>query len=774
MVYPVKNFKTCARLALMATSIMTSVSAMAAERINQIVIEGNERVEKSTIANYLGLHVGDEYTTTKQNEAIRSLYATSLFENIQISCNGGRLTVMVQETAFVSSVAFNGNNKIKSAVLSKEILTHAGDSLSKAKIQADVDQILEIYKKSGRYSVSVEPQIENLGKHRVKVIFNVTEGPKTAIRNIHFVGNENYRSTELRNIIMSKQTAWYKFLDSNDTYDPDRMEYDKELLKTFYHSVGFADAQVLSATAELSPTKEYFNLTYSVEEGAKYQLGTISVVNKIADVDTKIVEKMVKVKTGQIFNMTALEDIADKITDALSNKGYPQVSITPELNKHADTQKVDVTFVVERADKAFINKINISGNLKTADRVIRRAFRIEEGDVFNRSRIERGDRALRNLDYFEKVGIKVTPLPNAGKYNLDVEVEEKSTASIGFDIGYNSAEGPFGQVSFQERNLLGTGKYLSAGVHKSKSSINYSLGLNDPHFMDRDLSVGAKIFNSKSGSSGTGGFGENGQSYSQDTLGTNFNIGYEITEDLTHDLGYTIKKDDLKIEKATASSFLIEQRGKFITSAVNHELTYDRTDSRVVPKNGYIISGSQEYAGVGGDNHYLRNEIDGKVFKSFFNNKLTLKVAGEVGVINGVQGHTVRISDRFSVGDTNLRGFASGGIGPRDKRTNEGIKGQKKWTVTTELNFPVGLPEEMNVTGAAFVDVGALWDFDVRKNSTYTRDDVYNDKTPRVGAGVGFLWITRIAPIRVDWALPIKKKKYDETQHWHIRMSTHF
>lgn len=769
-----KNVKTCARLALMATSILTCNVAIAAERINQIVVDGNERVEKSTILNYLSLHVGDEYTSAKQNEAIRSLYATSLFENIQISCNGGRLVVTVQETAFVSSVAFNGNNKIKSGILSKEILTHGGDSLSRAKIQADVDQILEIYKKSGRYSVSVEPQIEKLGSHRVKVIFNITEGPKTAVRNIYFVGNENYRSTELRNIIMSKQSAWYKFLDTNDTYDPDRMEYDKELLKTFYHSVGFADAQVLSATAELSPTKEYFTLTYSVEEGAKYNLGKIEVLNKIGDIDTKVVERMVKVKSGKVFNMTELEEIAEKITEALSNKGYPQVSVTPELSKNRETQKVDVTFVIERADKAFIHKINITGNLKTADKVIRRAFRIEEGDVFNRSRIQKGERALRNLDYFEKVGIRMTPLPNAGKYNLDVEVEEKSTASIGFDLGYNSSEGPFGQISFMERNLLGTGKYLSAGIHKSKTAINYSIGLTDPHFMDRDLSVGATIFNSKSGSSGTGGFGESGQPYSQDTLGTRFTVGYELGEDLTHDLGYTIKRDHLKVSRDTSSIFLLEQTGKFTTSAVSHELTYDHLDSRVVPKNGYIISGSQEYAGVGGDNHYLKNELDGKVFKSFFSNKLTLKVAGEVGVINGTQGHSVRISDRFKVGDSNLRGFSPGGIGPRIKGTKEGLGGQKKWTVTTELNFPVGLPEDMNVTGAAFVDVGALWDFDVKKGSIYNKDDVYNEKTPRVGAGVGFLWITRIAPIRVDWALPIKKKKYDETQHWHIRMSTHF
>jgi outer membrane protein insertion porin family len=769
-----KNIGHCFRLAILASSLLSWKAASAAERINNITIDGNHRIEKETIESYLNLNVGDEFTIEKQNEAIRSLYSTSMFENIQISCTDGRLLVLVQETPFVSKVVFKGNNKVKTAVFLKEITTHAGDSLSKSKIQADIDKILEIYKRSGRFSVTVEPQIETKENSRVKVIFNITEGPKTAVRNIYFAGNESYRNTELKTVIMSKETAWYKFLDSNDTYDPDRMEYDKELLKEFYHSVGFADAQVISATAELSPTKEYFTLIYSIEEGEKYNIGTIDIDNKIADLDTGLVKKLISVKAGNLFNMTQLEKIADKISEELSNKAYQQVKASPELKKNRDSRTVDVTFLIEKADKTFINKINITGNPKTAEKVIRREFRIHEGDIFNRTRIEKSERALRNLDYFEKVSIKMNPTKNAGRYDLNVDVEEKSTASVGMSLGYNSAEGPFGELSLIERNLVGTGKILNAAIHKSRKSITYSAGLTDPHFLDKDLSVGASLFNSKSGNSGSGGFGDAAQPYSLDTIGSRLSIGYEITDDLYHNLGYTIKRDKLTVDKVTASTFIAEQAGKFTTSAIDHTLTYDRTDSRIVPKNGYIVSASHQYAGVGGDNNYLKNELDGKVFKSFFNNKLTIKLAGEVGMINGTNGHTVRISDRFKVGDSNLRGFASGGIGPRDKRTKEGIGGQKYYTFTTELNFPVGLPEEMNFTGAAFVDVGALWGFDVRKNSLYSKADIYDSTDPRVGAGVGFVWVTKLMPIKVYWALPIRKKKYDETQHWHIGMATHF
>ncbi len=655
--------------------------------------------------------------------------------------------------------------------------------MSKSSIQADIEKILEIYKKSGRFSVTVEALIEKQENSRVKVIFSVTEGPKTAIRNVYFVGNENYHDSELRTIVLSKETAWYKFLDSNDTYDPDRMEYDKELLREFYHSVGFADARVISATAELSPTKTHFTLIYSVEEGQKYKLGKIEVNNQMPDIDTTSIAKLITAKEGDTFNMTALEKIGEKISESLSDKGYPQVSVSPELTKDRNSQTVGVTFLIEKADKVFINKINITGNPKTSEKVIRREFKLQEGDVYNNTRKEKSERALRNLDYFEKISVQPVPTKNAGRYDLNVDVQEKSTASISLDFGYNSQEGPFGQISLLERNLLGTGRIFNGGIHKSRKSITYSAGITDPHFMDKDLSLGVNFFNSKTGVTKHGSFGNAEQPYSVDTIGTKLNLGYDITDDLYHSLGYTIKKDDIKDgkdkdkdkdKKDRYISLVEEQTGKYTTSAIDHTLTYDRLDSRIIPKNGYIFSGSQAYAGLGGTNHYFKNEVDGKYFKSFFNNKVTLKLVGEAGIIQGTSHHTVRLNDRFRVGDTNLRGFAPGGIGPRDKKTGEGLGGQKYYTFTTELNFPVGLPEEMNFTGAAFVDVGALWGFDISKKSKYKRDQAHDSKAPRVSAGVGFIWITKIAPIRIDWALPLRYKKYDEQQRFHIRMTTHF
>lgn len=747
-----------------------------ADKISSITVSGNQRVEVETVKNYLGLNVGDDFNSESKIKAVKNLYATSMFENIEVNFSSGRLVVTVKETPVVSSVVFKGNSKVKSEIFSREIATDVGDSLSNAKLQSDADKIAEIYKRSGRFSVKVSSQVEKLQNNRVKVIFNIMEGPKTAIKNIYFVGNENYTASELRSIIMTKETAWYKFLDSNDTYDPDRMEYDKELLTRFYQSVGFADFTVISATAELSPTKKHFVATYSIEEGAKYNLGDIKIQNNIADVDTEVIKKLVTLKSGALFNMSALEALGQKMSDELGNMGYPQMVVVPNLQKDPVKKLVNVTFIVNKSPKIFINKINITGNVKTSEKVIRRQFRIAEGDIFNRAEIAKADRNIKNLDYFEKNDIKMVKSPNdPDRYDVNIDVQEKSTASIGFDVGYSSAEGGFGSINFTERNLFGTGKHLNTMVRRSQRRLSFNFGVTDPHFMDRDLSLGADFFTFSSGSKGSSGFDGEAQPYSQRTVGVKTILGYDISEDLSHEIAYVIKQDKLSVNGASSSIMVREQRGKFVTSALGHTVTYNRLDSNIVPKNGYILSASQQYAGLGGDMAYLKHEVDGKIFKSFSDNKITVKVYGEAGVINGINGKTVRISDRFSLGDYNLRGFAGGGAGPRTKGpAAEGLNGQKYYSGGIEMTFPVGLPEEMNVRGAIFSDIGGLWDFEVPKGSSYSKNDVWNDKSPRISVGAGILWTTRIMPIRIDWAIPVRYKKYDQQQRFHIRMSTSF
>ncbi|WP_341788345.1 outer membrane protein assembly factor BamA [Rickettsia endosymbiont of Lasioglossum villosulum] len=760
------------KLAILTVTIFYYNISLADSVIRKITIEGNHRIERSTIESYLKLKPGESYNSLKEDEAIKRLYATSLFRNIKMDMSSdGNLIVNVTETPFISSVVFRGNSKIKANMLSKEIYTMAGESLSQAKIELDVKKISEIYKRSGRFATIVTPKIEDLENNRVKVIFDIAEGPKTGIKYIYFSGNENYSDSGLKSIVLTKESRWFRFLDSNDTYEPDRIEYDKELLKEFYQSVGFADFRVISVSAELNNTKEYFVLTYSLEEGEKYNFGNVTIENKLTNIDITPVNKIVNIKQGSVFNMKTVENIADKIGEYFTAVGYPAVNVYPDIVKNPD-HTINIKFIIEKADKVYINKINIINNLKTEDHVIRREFKSEEDDILNRSYIEKGERNLRNLDYFEKIGITFAQAKTKDKYDLNVEVDEKSTSSVGFDLGYNTTGGVFGRFSFLERNLVGTGKILNAGVQVSKNTTSYYGGITDPHFLDRDLSLGVSGFINKSGR-GQSVLSNTDQNYRQHSVGGKTSLGYEIKEDLSHEIDYLIKRDTLSAPSPSSSIFLQEQMGKFITSAIGHTIAYDQRDSKIIAKNGYLVSISQEYAGIGGDNKYLKHEVDGKYYKSFIQNKLTLKLSASGGDIAALGGRVIRISDRFNLGDYSLRGFASGGVGPREKVTNEGLGGKRYYTFSTELNFPTPVPEEFNLTGSVFMDLGSLWGVGLNKAKYQSPNGIYNDKSLRASVGFGFIWVTRFAPIRMDWGFAVKKKKYDDTQHFHLRFSTH-
>lgn len=747
---------------------VSSTTVCASEKINKIIVTNNDRIESSTIESYSKMKIGDTYSSELKNNAIRNLYNTELFEDINISFGNGIVTISVQETPFVSKVVFIGNRKVKSSMLAAEIYTIAGDSLRRSRLKTDIAKIKEIYKRTGRFAVQVEAKVESQENNRVKIIFNVTEGPKVGIRKIYFAGNNNYRDSELKSIILTKESRWFRFLETNDTYDPDRIEYDKYLLTNFYHSVGFADFKIISVTADLEPTREGFAVTYSVEEGEKYVFGSATIDNKLEHIETNKLSRLINIKPGKMFNINVINNIAEKMTDRLASQGYPHVAVTPDLVPNPANKSVDVKFIIDEADRIFVGKIGIEGNMKTEDHVIRRQFKIQEGDLFNRSKIDRGEQNMRNLDYFEKVFVKISPTDTPDKYDVNVNVQEKSTTSLGFDVGYNTAGGPFGRISFLEKNLVGTGQYLSAGVQIGKKNTNYYAGITNPYFMGRDLSLGHNVFYSINGRKS--GFAGGEHNYSSKSIGLRNSLGYDITEDLSHEIEYTIKQSDLKSAKESSSIFIKEQMGKFTTSSLGQTLTYDRTDSRVVPKNGYIFSASQEFAGLGGDTKYLKHEADAKFFKSFMENKYTLKLALSAGIINGVGGKKVRISDRYNLGDSSLRGFDNAGIGPRTKLTDEGLGGQKYYTISTELHFPTPVPEEFNFRGFVFVDAGALWDADSKTGE----QGFHNDKSLRVSVGPGFIWNTRIAPINVAWGWAIKKKKYDDTERFHIKFATHF
>lgn len=754
---------------LFSISIITSNAI--AERIKKIDIQGNSRVETATILEYLGVSVGSDYSQETKNNVIKNLYSTAFFEDITVDFASGKLKVFVVETPLVSKVVFNGNYKIGTKMLSKAIITSPGDSFEKASVRTDLEKIRAIYKAQGRFAARVESKIEKLENNRVKVIFDINEGPKTVIKRIYFVGNENYEAYELKKLILTKEVGLFggilDFLSTDNTYNPEKIEHDKYLLQKMYNSAGFADFEVLSVTADLSATKDGFIVTYSLKEGQKYVFGDITLQNNLKNVSNDELMGFITQKQGKTFDLHALEKMCESIKNYLSLQGYPEVSVKPATNRDKKEGIAYPVIVVDKAPKVFINKININGNVKTEDHVIRRQFDISEGDLFNKDQLDRGERNVRNLDFFETVEVTPVATEKEDRYDIDIKVADKSTSSLGIDIGYDTSGGPFSRLNFLERNLLGTGRSLNAGIQVGNKSISYFGGITDPHFLDRDLLAGIKLSRSENGRGS--GFSGTKQQYESISNTGKFFIGYDIKDDLSHTLEYYFSEEKLKSPNPGASIFIQEQLGRNTTSAISHTLTYDVTDSSVIPKNGYVISGSQEFAGVGGNVSYLKHDLDAKYFKSFFSNQVTLQLSASGGDIHGTNGKKVRISDRFNLGGHTLRGFAPSGIGPRDKKTEESLGGQKYYTLSAELRFPLGLPDDFNVLGAVFFDAGALWDVD---SKITTAGSFHNDQSMRHSVGFGIEWRTRLAPIRLDWGFPITKKKYDEKQIFNIRFST--
>ncbi|NDB83106.1 MAG: outer membrane protein assembly factor BamA, partial [Alphaproteobacteria bacterium] len=603
-----KHMKIFSKILIILTILYPTFAI--AEIVRAIQVTGNNRTEKSSIISYLELKVGQDYSAQKESKSIRDLYETHLFDSINISFSSGIVKVEVKETPLVVKVSSKGNKRIKSGTLAKEITTTKGTSLSKANIKTDIDKIKELYRKSGRYSVSVEAKIVPLENNRAEVIFEIKEGPKTGIKYINFIGNRNYTDSELKSVIISKESAWFRFMDSSDTYDPERFEYDKYLLKRFYNSVGFADFRIISTFPAISKSKDYFSLTFTMEEGAKYTLGTVALQSQIEAIDASLFQKFITIKTGSIYNATLIEQISENINNNLADLGYQGAVTDVSEHKNIDSKKIDLNFIILKASKIHIDKININGNLKTRDNVIRKQLKAQEGSLFNRSAINKAQQNLKDLNYFEHVDLQVAPATNKDKVDVNIEVEEKSTASVHFEIGVDSVQGPIGRVNFVETNLLGTGKHLNVGIEKTDKRTSEHLGITDPYFMDRDLLAGISLHHSDSGKSKQSPY-----KMSNDSVTTR--LGYEIAEDLTHDIIYMLKIDKLKGsppansqtgENAISSIYVNEQYGTTTTSAITNSLTYDITDSSLVPKNGYIISGTETVAGLGGDAKYMKHE----------------------------------------------------------------------------------------------------------------------------------------------------------------------
>lgn len=753
-----------APLAAPVMAVEASADDMDGTPISDIRVEGAQRLERETILSYLSVAQGDRATEEKLDGSLKALYATGLFADAQVILEGNTLVVNVVENPIVNRVTFEGEDHISKDDLEKEVQLKPRLVYTLPKIQADVQRLLDLYRRSGRFAATVEPKVVPLEQNRVDVIFEINEGEHTGVRRISFIGNEHYNESKLRGAIDTQETAWWKFFSTSDFYDPDRTNYDRELLRRFYMNEGYVDFRVVSAVAEMTPDKEDFFLTFTLDEGERYKFGKISLKSDIKGLDAETLRQHVMAKEGEWYNAGHVEKTIAKLTAVLGDMQYAFVDITPDMDKHKEEKTVDLVFHVKPGQRVYIGRIDVSGNTRTLDKVIRRELLVAEGDPFSISKIKRSEQRVKDLGFFEQVKVSPNEGAQPDRSDLKVEVTEKSTGEISLGAGFSSTDGPLGDFSIRERNFLGRGQDARLGATISGVTKQFDFSFTEPYFMDRDLSAGVDLFHTRSDE-------QKQSAYDEVNTGFALRMGYPLSEELRQTVAYTLRQDKISNVSSAASRFIRDQVGKSMTSMVSQELTYDRRDSKIDPTEGFVTRLKTDLAGAGGNRRYVRGKLTGSQYYTPFEN-ITFSALAEVGAIKGLS-QDVKINERFFLGSDTLRGFAYGGVGPRDLTggADDALGGNTFARGSLEVSFPTFMPDDLGFKGHAFGDIGVLGENDEKPRSG---ELFMSDQKLRGSLGVGISWQSPFGLVRLDYASPVLKQSYDQIEHVHFSFGTRF
>ncbi len=727
--------------------------------IRNIVVQGTQRIEPATVRSYLLVREGDPFDRERIDRSLKSLFATGLFADVAIDRRDDTLVVSVVENPVINRIAFEGNSRIDDETLESEISLKPRQIYTRTKVQSEVRRLLTLYRRSGRFGATVEPKIIELPENRVDLVFEINEGETTEIERIRFVGNAAYSDSELRSVIRTSESAWWRFFTSDDTYDPDRLVLDQELLRRFYLSEGYADFRVISAVAELSPDRKDFYLVFTLEEGERYSFGEIALETTLRGLDPEALRDEINFESGDTYNQDQIETAIDALTIAVGNLGYAFVDIRPRLRRNREEQTIDVTFEINEGPRVFVERIDIQGNVRTKDEVIRREFRIVEGDPFNASKIRRSRQRLVNLDFFSSVEVEEVPGSAPDKAVVRVEVEEKSTGSISVGAGFSTTSGALGSIDLRERNLLGKGQDLRARLVIAQRDSQISLSFTEPYFLDREISAGFDIFRLSVDR-------QDESSFDEANTGFSLRGGYPITERWSQRWQYSLTYTEITDVPDTASDFIRQEEGNTLTSQLSHTIAYDDRNSAINPTEGFYAFLITAFAGIGGDVHFLRNTLETGYYYPVAD-RWTLGVIGSTGYIAGL-GEDVRLFDRYFIGGDNLRGFETAGVGPRDLDTDDALGGEWFYTGTVELSFPLPFPEELQFSGRVFTDFGSAGQL------AASGPNIADTGSLRLSIGTGVTWVSPFGPIGVDFGIPLLKEDFDRTQAFRFNFGARF
>ncbi len=715
----------------------------------EIRVEGAQLIEADTVRSYVPISTGQKITIQAMDEALKKLFATGLFADVIVRREGTAVVIRVVENPIINRIAFEGNKRISNEILQDEVKLRPRIVYTRTRVQNDVQRLIDVYRRNGRFAASVEPKVIQLPQNRVDLVFEIKEGPVTEIRRISFVGNQIFSDSDLRSVVRTKESAWYRFLSADDTYDPDRLTFDRELLRRYYLSKGYADFRVVSAVAELAPNREGFFITFTIEEGKRYRFGKIDVAAKLRDLASDQLKGHIKIKDGDWYNADSVEDVVSNLTDVVGTLGYAFVDIRPRVKRNKKKRVIDITFQIREGPKVFVERINITGNVRTIDPVIRREMTLVEGDAFNASKMRRARKRIRNLGFFEKIDVKNVRGSRSDKTVLQVKVRERSTGEISFGAGFSSSVGLLGDVGIRERNLLGRGQDLLLKTTIAAESSQIDLQFTEPYFLDRKLAAGIDLFRTTRDL-------QDESSFEQKSLGAGLRLRFEYSDNLRQRLHYRISREELTDVTSTASLAVQEQEGSAVKSEISQILTYDSRDDRFLPTKGFVTRFNTNLAGLGGSVKYIQTKL--RATRYFpITEKFIASIGGSAGYIVGLGGD-VRIVDRFFLGGPSLRGFEVAGAGPRDEATDDAVGGKLIYTGTAQLTFPIGLPNEFGIKGRLFSDIGSL------SNSESTLATITDDKSLRASVGLGISWISPFGPLVIDFSKALLKKDFDKTE----------
>lgn len=744
--------------------------------IESIKIEGNQRIETNTILSYMLVRPGDPFDPDRLDRSLKTLYATGLFQDVELNRQGDTLVVHLVENPLVNRVAFEGNHEVTDEQLRTVVQLKPRAVYTPAVADEDRQRILGAYAKRGYYNARVDAQIIRLSENRVDVVFQINDGSATLIAKIVFVGNHEFSEGRLSEVINSREERWWRFLSSSDEYDPDRLAFDKELLRRFYLKNGYIDFEIKDAKSELAPDRSGFFLTFVISEGERYRVDKVEITSHLRNLTGDSLRQDLELDTGDWYDGDAVGRTVDAMEKDVHDRGYAFVQVKPLINRHPATHTVDLSFDVGEGPRVYVERIDIVGNTRTKDKVIRREFRVAEGDPFNAEAVRRTRQRLQDLNYFNSVNITDTPGSSPDKVVLTTSVDEKATGQLTLGGGYSTDAGALLDVGLSERNLVGTG--ISAGINgilaQKRSSVTASI--TDPYFLDRNLIVGGDIFLVQTNNLGT-------EPYDEKRVGFDVRAGYNFNEYLRQVWTYTLVGRTVFNVSSNASFFITQQAGYTLLSQVSQSLTYDHRDSKIDPHTGYLLQWGADVAGLGGNAQFVRNNANAQYFipldRFTGNSDWGVSVTAGIGYLWN-EGQQEQIIDRFFLGGDNLRGFEIGGAGPHDTVTGDPVGGRFIWTQSTELHFPLPVSRDLGLSGRAFVDVGGLTQGNFQTSTTCVEGSppqpcqITDSSAPRLGAGVGLSWHTQFGLLNVDLAPFVLKQPHDQTQIFRFGFGTRF